>query len=81
MLNFVCNIYRFSIWICRTWRKKDENVDLYVTFKRLVKNRLDLEYQCHRRFNDPSASEFFKVFGIREALVFPTDDGYELAFN
>ena len=52
-----------------------------IEFLNLVKNRLDLEYQCHSRFNDPSAADFFKIFGIGEALVFPTADGYELAFK
>ena len=81
LMNFVCNLYRSSIWVCRNCRKRGENVNLICTFKRLVKNRLDLEYQCHSRFNDPSAADFFKIFGIGEALVFPTADGYELAFN
>ena len=62
LLNFVCNLYRSSIWVCRTWNKRGENVNLICTFKRLVKNRLELEYQCHSRFNDPSATEFFKDF-------------------
>jgi len=78
LINFVLNLYRGSIWNCRKWVKKNENINKRQIFRNLVKKRLDIEYK-NAVWND-TVTNFFNVFGIGEALVIQEKEGLLLAF-
>ena len=78
LVNFVLNIYRFSVWNGRKWSKKNQSVCLRKIFKSFVEKRMEIEFYSYSRSDN--LQTFFDIFGVGEALIFPTAEGFSLGF-
>ena len=74
LINLILSIYRYSVWSARKWTKKGQKVNLKFIFKSFIQNRLKIEYQKY--VWEDNVSVFFDVFGINNAIIKPSREGY-----
>jgi hypothetical protein len=79
LINFILNIYRYTIWSVRKWKKAGKNVSVRHVFRSFISTRMKWEYRRSIMYNHDDTS-FFNSFGLNQAIVRPIDDGYELSF-
>ena len=79
LINFILNIYRFTVWSARKWTKNDQVIKIREIFKTFVEKRLEIEFYGYPHADD--VQTFFEVFGVGEALVLPSSSGYRLGFS
>jgi hypothetical protein len=78
LINFVLNMYRFTIWSVRRWKKDGGQVSMRHVFKSFISTRMKWEFK--RSAWGDSITHFFGTFGIGGAIVRPSGDSYALSF-
>lgn len=79
LVNFVLSFYRCTIWSARKWINLGQNINLRLIFRSMIHKRIEIEFKKHTWSN--SVSSFFRIFGVNEALIYPINSGYNLAFS